>query len=616
MGQTLEPATALEPEAVTSLYLGALGLEDPDRRLAAAQTVLCLGRLGLRPGELLHFHAGWIDWELGELRVPEHDDCACELCWERARVAQRAGDGRPLADIVAEDAWAGTPRAIPFGWAPRLSAVLATAVDTWEYLDYSADDLRGLLDESAERATGVDRDAVDFGGLRAAAAAFFADAGFDAPRVADVMGIDVETAAEFTAQQPGRARTHLYQAFDANPPATAGQADTYPLLSDPEPLENEPFDPTDFDAGWRTARAADAGDGAEGSPRPPVEPTGDTSPADPPEPSPAVGESADSAPVDESSPAVAGEAAVEVDELRNRVTPPVEYTVNTRFAASKLLEGRPAGGQLCFGQSEFVVGAHGEGEFQATLVVPYDAVRDVAVEWAPDRLAEMFEETVGLAVEPPGDERQTLVVEIPDGQRETFLRTLFEGLLGEIGAIVRHPATIKDQVTDAEPGRHRVAVTDGRIDVGVESGRADPSIAMADVVDVERKSLTVDGEVRHGLRLEHIQRDGKRVGTYVAPGDERTRQLLERYVVADLRDRERRAAEADLSSDEHDVLDALETNPGRRDLGKLLDMEGETLTDVLDALAAAGLVHVTEDGVRLSGMGRLHLGGATPDLDA
>lgn len=662
MGHSLEPARALDPGRLTSVYLGALGLEAPERRLAAAETVLCLGRLGLRPGELLHLHAGWIDWEHGELRVPEHDPCACALCWERARVVQRDGDGRPLADIVAADQWRGQARAVPFGWAPRLTAVLANAVDTWDYLDATAEDLRRLIATSADRATGVEAGAVDAPALRASAAAFYADAGFDAPRVADVMAIDVETAAAFTAQQPGRARTHLYRTFDAEPPATAGEGDTYPLLADLSPLANEPFDPTEYDADWRTARAAAADDTPEGNPRPSIEP-GDAaarlaveeSPGDERGDGPPADDVADADDAtDEEGPAVAedgddgagrdGENAEEtarssqnpgsngagasagttpdraapdparVENLTSLATEPVALDFATRFAGTAILDGRPAGGRVLLGAAELVLGAHGGGQLRAIDVVDYENVRDVALDWAPDRLESIFGETIGLGIE-RGDERDTLVIEIPEGRRVALVRRLFEGLLGECETVVRHPARVGGHVTDQAPVRGTLVVDDGRLAVE-DAGDVDPTIALADVVGVERESLTDGGAVHRGLRVAHLAADGRTIGTFLAPTAERDRRLFERYVVADYRDRERRAAEAELADEEREILDALETSRGRRDLAKLLGMERETLSSLLEALSAAGYVHATDEGVRLTGLGRLATGGAVPGADA
>lgn len=611
MGQQLAPESALDPSAVVSCYVGALGLESPERRLLACQTILCLGRLGLRPGELMHLHAGWIDWENGEIQVPAADPCACELCWESARVAQRAGDGRALADIVAESRWSGTSRAVPFGWSRRLTGVLATALDARDYVDASAEDLRGLVVESAERATGLDPAGVDPRALRASAAAFFADAGFDAPRVADVMGTDVETAAAFTAQKPGRARTHLYQTFDADPPP-GGE---YPLVSDPDPFEAEPFDPTGFDAGWRADRATAVQDGPAGSPRPAASPGGiDPGAADAGAPVAGTGEAAEpTAHAEGATPPESGDdvdAGGAVVDLETLVTGPVAYELTTRFACSALHNGRPAGGRLLVGQAEFLLAAHGGGEIEATEIVAFPGVGDVAFEWVPESLAEVFDSTVGVAFQRDG-ERETAVIELPEGERSDFAAALFAGLLGDVRSVVTHPARVGGRITDAEPERRVVSVTEEGLAV-----ETDATISLADVIDVERAKQTVDGDVYWGLAVEHLRPGGKLIRTILAPLDDRDRTLLERHVVSDHRLRERRAESADLSPAQQEVLDALRTNPGTRDLGTLLGLTRDELESLVDSLASNGFVHATEDGIRLTGMGRMRGGDEVRDLDA
>lgn len=667
MGNALEPAKALGPERVRSAYLGALGLETLEGRLRAAETVLSLGRLGLRPSELLHLHAGWIDWEQGELRVPEQDPCACAHCWERARVAQRDGDHRPLADILAEDHWRGRARSIPFGWAPRLTGLLATAVDAWEYLDLTAEDLRRLLAASAQRATAVERADLDVSTLRASAAAFYADAGFDAPRLADVMGIKVETAAAFTAQEPGRVRSHLYRTFDAEPPAVAGEGQRYPLLVGTDPLENEPFDPSEYDADWRARRAAAADDPPGRSPRPGIEPenagawsgevsipdeedaaedphgsttvedevasettdvsssateraaAADGSSAEPEAAeNPAAAKSAAAAPesgsTDGEDAGTSGPDRADIDDLASLATEPLALDFATRFAGATILGGQPAGGRVLLGAAELVIGAHGGGQLRAVDVVDYDDVRDVAVDWAPDRLESIFGETLGLSIE-RGGERVTLVLEIPEDLRVICIRRLFEALLGDCGATVRHPARVGGHVTDEAPVHGTLSVDEDRLSVE-DAGDVDPTIGLADVIGVERETVTDGGGVHHGLRVTHLADDGRTIGTFLAPTGERDRRLLERYLVADYRDRQERAAEADLDEHQREVLDALETRRGRRDLAKLLGKEPETLASLLDALSGSGFLHSTDDGVRLTGLGRLASTSVESDADA
>lgn len=47
--------------------------------------LICLGRLGLRAGELSHMKKNWIFWERKHLKIPHHEPCRCGYCKVMAR---------------------------------------------------------------------------------------------------------------------------------------------------------------------------------------------------------------------------------------------------------------------------------------------------------------------------------------------------------------------------------------------------------------------------------------------------------------------------------------------------------------------------------------------------
>src|SRR6056297_1717976 len=251
---TVTPSKALEPSTFYSLYLGGLSVGDRQQRLRASVVLLLGGRLGLRPGELQHLHEEWIDWGRGELTVPERDPCACQQCWETARHAQRAGDGRRLREILTESTWSpqGSERTIPFGWSQRLTAVLARLCEEKGYLGLSAEAMARLVDRSAQQAEGVDAEAVDLRSLRSTAAAFFADAGFSPQRVDRLLGGTTGHARRIAQRPGGDTRKRLAAIFDET---RADPGADYALMADPEPFDREPFDPRTYDGEWRQARA-------------------------------------------------------------------------------------------------------------------------------------------------------------------------------------------------------------------------------------------------------------------------------------------------------------------------------------------------------------------------
>ncbi len=623
MDTTLTPEMALAPEAVAGCYRGALAVEDEDDRLVASYAILLTGRLGLRPGELLHAHEGWLDWERGDLVVPEQADCACELCWERARVAQRDGDPRPLPTIVHEDQWAGRPRAIPIGWSPRLTGAIATAFDAWDYLDRSAADFRRLFVASAEQTAALEDvptvapETVTVSSLRATAATCLASAGLEATRIADLLGISIDAAAAFTAREPGAARTQLARATDTEDPVPAASINTDPLVGNVERLPYEPFDPATFDAEWRAERAA-AADPPDVSPRPGIVPSGvATDAVDMPDAARTT-ESTETASIEiapESAAGAEGDTADSVDDISALVTPPVELVVHTRFAAPSMDNGRACGGRLLLGQQEVVLAAHGDGEITAVESLPFADVRDVAVDWAPEHLAEVFGPTLGVAVDRDG-ERQNAVIELPEDERSTLTRALFRGLLGTVTATVKHPATADGRVTDADQQRCVLELGEDAIELAPSpDAEAESPIPLADVVAVDRDASGLDGTVTQAVTVEYLTADGDRARSAIAPVNERELTLLYRFLVAECRQRERQAVAADLPEASQTVLDALQSTTGQRDLVTLLGIDRAALDDEVASLAQDGFVHDTADGVRLTGLGH-RCASEQSDLDA
>lgn len=62
---------ALRQPTFRRLYLGALKIPNPRRRLIACYIILLAGRLGLRVSEIQHLRSAWIDWKRGEICIPD-----------------------------------------------------------------------------------------------------------------------------------------------------------------------------------------------------------------------------------------------------------------------------------------------------------------------------------------------------------------------------------------------------------------------------------------------------------------------------------------------------------------------------------------------------------------
>lgn len=273
----------LDPAGFYSLYRGALAAESLERRLQRCYVVLLAGRLGLRPGEILHCHEGWIDWGRGEITVPALDPCACAECWSGARARQVTGDERSIPEILRSDQWspgstAGT-RTVAFGWSERITAVLASVFDYIEVLDCDRGELAAIVTEAAEAAEGIDPHGLTPSVLRATGGRFLGEVGFDATSVQRILGLpEREPAEAYVAAGGQRPSAATYRAFDRAavgpdvPPADPARK--FPVACDPAPFSREPFTPTDWGVEGRRERAEQSTGRQVRNPREPVVPEG------------------------------------------------------------------------------------------------------------------------------------------------------------------------------------------------------------------------------------------------------------------------------------------------------------------------------------------------------
>lgn len=658
MTSGLIPTRALGPSAFYSLYLGALEFEGKQKRRACT-VVLAGGRLGLRPGELQHLHEGWVDWDRGEIHVPARDPCACTRCWEAARQTQRAGDGRDLATIVAETQWspAGGPRSIPFGYSGRLTAVLAELFEADGYLGCSADDLAELVAESARRATGLDENAIDIHELRATAATFFADAGFDATSLAGVLGVDPETARQFTQATGGHARQRLYEAFGEPVPDGYG---AYPLVADPDPFEDEPFDPREYDADWRASRAAtrtkdpstlrnprpddipddveydfsatlshldvDSSVVATDGRRPTASTlsrwvesreagrggTDTTTEAVADSQGQADAAREGSTESGSSSPATDGMRSDAVLDPRERATDPVVAQVSTTFACSDLDNGTPLSGEVVLGQQELVV-ADGNGE--VCRVIEADQLTDISVDYSPPNLEDTFDSSVGIAYDDEGTS-QLAVIELPGKKQLDFSRSLFTIVLSATPVVATHPAREGGRVIHEDPEEYILTLESRKLEfIDPADGETAFGIRLSDVIYVERGRQTYEGDSRQSLLVRHLRPSGQIISTDVATQDDDKFKPLERFVMRNYSQRKEEVNHLDLTADQKEVLVALYSTGDAIDVSMILDHDAEELSDLLDSLQRAGLVRKNGDGTRLTGSGQMVVSDKVDDVN-
>ena len=152
--------------------------------------ILGLGRLALNLVEIQHLREAWIDWERGEIHIPEHDPCACHRCcilaerkWlqrgfrdlqqngvfdentsfteaDKGELRERL-DPSNLENILYSTQFEprnGQARTVSFGWSKRITGVFMNFFDNiGPYLDMKQAEINNLITEAATNSEDLDR---------------------------------------------------------------------------------------------------------------------------------------------------------------------------------------------------------------------------------------------------------------------------------------------------------------------------------------------------------------------------------------------------------------------------------------------------------------------------
>lgn len=189
---------ALTDRQFQRLLEGCEKLKTP-RDTEARFICMVAGRLGLRAGEIAHFHADWIDWDRKHIRIPKHEPCDCGACRRQAR--QEAAHNVELSKKDAmDDRWhpktITSARIVPFDISLRVELTIERFVDKYDAFPRSQPTLNRRVSSAAEKAGLNGR--VYPHCLRATAASFHAYRGVAPVPLQSLMGwSDLSTAQKY-----------------------------------------------------------------------------------------------------------------------------------------------------------------------------------------------------------------------------------------------------------------------------------------------------------------------------------------------------------------------------------------------------------------------------------
>lgn len=201
---------ALTERQFERLLIGAMRIEDATESMETRAMLLIGGRLGLRPGEVTHLDASWINRRREMLSIPSHDPCTkgrdgdpCGYCRQAVKQQMKHDDSKDFEEVL-ETYWNpktdAAVRDVPYGWDQRISVAIDWLIDTHSGWPYSFSTLQRRLDAALEKADGLTGNNTSLHGLRGTAASYHAGRGLDSGPLQSMFGwSDLATAKNYIA---------------------------------------------------------------------------------------------------------------------------------------------------------------------------------------------------------------------------------------------------------------------------------------------------------------------------------------------------------------------------------------------------------------------------------
>lgn len=237
----------------------------------------------------------------------------------------------------------------------------------------------------------------------------------------------------------------------------------------------------------------------------------------------------------------------------------------------------------------------------ARTTIPLSAVFDVVVGTVPGELQSFFSDSVTLAYD-DGDGQRTALVEGEPDAMDRFTRVLFKALLRDVTVTVRHPETVGGRVTDAPARTAKVSLSSGSIGF---VGRSESfSVDLSAVIDYDRTSRTLAGARRPALLFRHIS-DGRTVTSIAAVPDERTLNVLGRYLRLEYGEVQAEVEDLDPTAEQLEVLVSIYSAGGEAQIADVVTGDATRTSMILEDLRESGLVADGEDGAALTRKGQM-----------
>ena len=278
------------------------------------------------------------------------------------------------------------------------------------------------------------------------------------------------------------------------------------------------------------------------------------------------------------------------------------------FNTEKSASGEPTKGRVLLSKKRLVL-ATDQGKQQ----IPLSSIFDIAVGQVPDDLGDFFSATVTIAFE-NGDHQSVAAVEAEDDTIEKFTTVLFKALLNGTDTTVKHPARVGGRVTGEEFEPAKLFVEDGT----VEFKRQDDSftIRLETVTGFERLEREIAGSNRPVLAVKHRAGNRAILSLAALPSSQKM-NIFGRYLRLEYSDVMAELKDMELGDGETEILVALYSTGDLEGmpLANIVDREASEVTMLLNQLRKKDLIVDTDEGTKLTPMGRIVVNNHLEDIN-
>jgi helix-turn-helix protein len=238
-----------------------------------------------------------------------------------------------------------------------------------------------------------------------------------------------------------------------------------------------------------------------------------------------------------------------------------------------------------------------------SVAISFDAVRNLSIGAAPDRVADAFDQVVGIKFR-PADTTEICFIEYDPAYADVFAYQLFAKLINGATGVVEFGAQKGGQQTDTATTRVEVAIDPNRV-VFNPTTTSSKAIALGEIVNIQFGKRTVGGTKRDVIKVDHMDAQ-TRTTSYLSLDERRLQRLFNRYLRTEYAQLRAEIEDTAVSEAETQlVIGYYTTHNLTQTMHALTDGNTSKFESLYQQALDHGLVTHPDDGVGLTQKGKM-----------